>query len=469
MKNLWRLDAVDLAGAIRDRSTSCVEAVTAAFERLDHVNPRINAVIDVDREGADAAARAADEALRRADFVPGPLHGVPITIKANTDQQGHVSANGVSGFRNNIAQEDSAVVANLKRAGAIIIGRTNTPEFSLRWFTDNPLYGATLNPWDKTLTPGGSSGGAAAAVAVGIGALAHGTDSAGSIRYPAFACAVAGLKPSLGRIPSHNPSAKPERALPQQIVAVHGPLARRVRDLRLAFDAMAIADRRDPWSVAARVENSAIQQGARVAVLMRSEQHEAHAETAMALALAADALRDAGMIVDEICPPRFDEAGQLWLDIVMPSNHYNLAPTVERLGSDKIRNAVRGMLNCADVGDLPAFMNHLARRDAILREWNTFFDRYAAIVMPVSWEPVFGVDDDQSGDARMRDIVEAQKPLLAPSILGIPSVVVPIQLPQGARQAVQVVGPGFGDEMCLALAEEIEARCAVGTPIDPAF
>jgi amidase len=467
MKNLWRLDAADIARLIRDRSVSCVEAVDAAFERLEDVNPLINAVVDIDREGARAEAVAADQALRRAGFEPGPLHGVPVTIKANADQRGRATTNGVAAFRDVIAQEDSAVVANWRRAGAIIVGRTNTPEFSLRWFTDNPLYGATLNPWDKRLTPGGSSGGAAAAVAVGIGALAHGSVSAGSFRDPAFACSVAGPKPSFGRVPAHNPSARGDRSLPQQIVAVQGVLARTIRDVRLGFEAMAVADGRDPWSIHMPFDRHGPMPGARVAVLTRTERNGGDSEIATALKVVSDALRDAGFVPEEASPPRFDEAAQLWLDIVMASNHHNLAPLVDRHGSDKVKNAVRGMLNCAVMPDLATFMKHLARRDSILREWNAFFGRYAAVVMPVSWQPVFHVDDDQGGDEKMREIVNAQSVMLAPSILGIPSAVVPIRLPDGGRQAVQVVGPRLHDEICLALAEEIETRLRVVTPIDP--
>jgi amidase len=467
MKSLWRLDAVDIADLIRAGSISCVEAVDAALERLEDVNPLINAVVDVDREGARAEALAADKALRGAGFEPGPLHGVPVTIKINVDVRGRATTNGVAAFAQAVAREDSAVVANWRRAGAVIIGRTNAPEFSLRWFTDNPLHGATLNPWDRSLTPGGSSGGAASAVAAGIGALAHGTDSAGSIRYPAFACSVAGLKPSLGRVPSHNPGAGGDRSLPQQIVSVQGVLARRIRDVRLGFEAMAVADGRDPWCTDAIFKPQIPKPGARVAVLLQAGKKAAAPEIVMALKAASDALRDAGYIPEEASPPRLDEAAQLWLDIVLASNHVNLAPVIERHGSEKVRNAVRGMLNCSRLPDLATFMNHLARRDTILREWNAFFDRYAAVVMPVSWQPVFRVDEDQRGDDRMREIMDAQSVLLAPSILGLPSAVVPVALPGGLRQGVQIVGRRFDDDICLALAAAIEARLPVATPIDP--
>lgn len=469
MKELWRLDATEIARLVRTKAVSCVEVIDSAQQRLDAVNPRINAVVDFDHDEARAFARAADDALSNSDFEPGPLHGVPVTIKINVDQRGRATSGGVTAFRDLIAPEDSAVVANWRRAGAIIIGGSNAPEFSLRWFTDNPLHGATLNPWDRALTPGGSSGGAAAAVATGIGALAHGNDSAGSIRYPALACSVAGLKPSVGRVPSYNPTAVGDRSLPQQIVSVQGVLARRIRDLRLGFEAMAVQDMRDPWSMPAPADRLPLPQGARIAVVMRSQSHEVRSEVAAAIEAASVALRDAGFAAKEARAPRLDEAAQLWLDIVLASNYYNLVPLVERFGSEKVKNAVRGMLNCSRLPDLETFMRHFARRDSILREWNAFFGRYSAIVMPVSWEPVFAVDADQRGDETMKEIVAAQSALLAPSILGLPSAVVPVQLPGGLRQGVQIVAAAFREDTCLALAEQIEARLAVATPIDPAF
>ena len=163
------------------------------------MNPVINAVVRPLHESALAEATAADQALARGGPV-GALHGVPITIKVNVDMAGSPTDNGVVAFKNAMATRDNPVVANLRRAGGIVIGRTNTPTFSMRWFTDNALHGATRNPWDARRTPGGSSGGAAAATASGIGAIAHGNDIAGSVRYPAYCCGLVGLRVSYGRV-----------------------------------------------------------------------------------------------------------------------------------------------------------------------------------------------------------------------------------------------------------------------------
>jgi amidase len=242
--DLWRWDTVRLAHAIRIRLVSSREAVAACLARLESINPRVNAVVETLAEEALWLAEQADRELAKGGPT-GPLHGVPVTTKINTDQKGCVTTNGVVAFASLIADEDSPSIANLRRAGAIVIGRTNAPEFSWRWFTDNELYGETANPWDRQRTCGGSSGGAAVAVATGICPLAQGSDFGGSIRHPALCCGIVGLRPTLGRVPAYNATTG-DRPITAQFMAVHGPLARRVGDLRLALAAMAAGDVRDP-------------------------------------------------------------------------------------------------------------------------------------------------------------------------------------------------------------------------------
>ncbi|MGY4462878.1 Asp-tRNA(Asn)/Glu-tRNA(Gln) amidotransferase A subunit family amidase [Bradyrhizobium sp. LB13.1] len=233
MQDLWRLSAADLVTLVKAKKVSAREAAKAGLARLDAVNPILNAVIDHRPEDVLRQADAVDAAIARGED-PGVLAGVPVTIKANVDQEGFATTNGLKLQRDLIAREDNPVVANFRKAGAILLGRTNCPAFSYRWFTTNLVHGDTKNPRDASLTPGGSSGGAGSAVAAGIGHIAHGTDIAGSIRYPAYACGVHGLRPTLGRIPAFNP-ALPERPIGPQIMAVSGPLARTVNDLRISL------------------------------------------------------------------------------------------------------------------------------------------------------------------------------------------------------------------------------------------
>jgi amidase len=252
MEDLWRLSAIDIAALIRSKKVSAKDAATAALARLDAVNPKINAVIDHRPEEVLAEASAIDAAIARGEEL-GPLAGVPVTVKVNIDQAGFATTNGLKLQRDVIAKTNSPVIDNLRKAGAVILGRTNCPAFSYRWFTTNLIHGDTKNPRDPGITPGGSSGGAGAAVAAGIGHIAHGTDIAGSIRYPAYACGVHGLRPTVGRIAAYNASL-PDRPIGPQISAVSGPLARTIADVRIALAAMSGKDYRDPWWVPAPLE-----------------------------------------------------------------------------------------------------------------------------------------------------------------------------------------------------------------------
>ncbi len=191
MNEYWKWNASKVAEKVRSREVSAREVVESSLARLDEVNGRINAVVQLMPEIALDEANRIDAMLAKECDV-GCLAGVPVTVKVNTDQAGFATTNGLSIQQNLVTSKDNPVVKNLRDAGAIIIGRTNTPAFSLHWFTRNRLHGHTLNPHDPLITPGGSSGGAAAATASGIGAIGHGTDIAGSIRYPAYACGIHG-------------------------------------------------------------------------------------------------------------------------------------------------------------------------------------------------------------------------------------------------------------------------------------
>src|SRR3954467_7234286 len=285
---LWKWSATELARAIRDRDISAREATQSALERVHSVNPKLNAIVDLMAEEALAAADGADAAAGRGELF-GPLHGVPVTLKINVDVAGRATTNGVVAFKDRIARDDSPVVASWRRAGAIFIGRTNVPAFSTRYFTDCELHGRTLNPWDPRRTPGGSSGGAAACVATGMGAIAHGNDRAGSVRYPAYACGVFGIRPSLGRVPTFEGTSPEEIAITTQLCHTQGVLARTVDDLRLGLETTIAGDPKDPWWVPVPLRNEVHSPG-RIALSMQKAAPEVQA----ALRHAAKWLEDAG-------------------------------------------------------------------------------------------------------------------------------------------------------------------------------
>jgi amidase len=250
-KPLWQWSACALAQAISGKRVSSVEVIEAHLDRIAAVNPAVNAVTLVLEDEALRMAKAADAKVAAGEDI-GPLHGVPITIKENMDLVGSATTHGIVAMKDAFPESDAPVVAHLKAAGAIPIGRTNLPDFGLRWHTDNDLYGATRNPWDPSRTPGGSSGGEAAALAAGMSPLGVGGDMGGSLRYPAQCCGIAAIKPGLGRVSRTMTTLFSGPPLYyEQVASVVGPMARHVADLRLALDVMSQRDPGDPlWTPA---------------------------------------------------------------------------------------------------------------------------------------------------------------------------------------------------------------------------
>ena len=465
MTDLWRLTATDLAARIRRREASAREAAASALARLEAVNPRINAVIAHDPVQVLAAAEAVDAALARGED-PGPLAGVPVTIKVNADQEGWPTTNGLRLQEKLVAGQDNPVVANLRRAGAVILGRTNTPAFSLRWFTRNALHGATRNPRDPSLTPGGSSGGAAAATAAGIGAIGHGTDIGGSIRYPAYACGIHGLRPTIGRIPAWNASGA-DRFIGGQLMAVSGPLARSIADLRVALAAMSAPDARDPWWTPAPLEGPAFPK--RAALCIAPEGMPVDPAIVQALRDAAARLAAAGWQVEEVdaLPPLGEAArlqATLWLAEMRRGGNAAIARE-----ADPDALAVYGFMEqLSPAPDLDAFQDALQRRITLLREWLLFLERHPVALMPVSGALPFPDHADVESLEGFQRILAAQLPQIGLPLLSLPGLAVSTGLAGSAPVGVQLVAGRYREDILLAAAEAIEAGGTPPSPIDPA-
>ena len=460
----WRWDAVDIARAIRLGQVSAREVAEDALARLAAANPAINAVVlPLEREALEAA-EAVDAARARGEALP-PLAGVPVTTKINADQRGLPTSNGVVAFRDVIAAEDSPVVANLRGAGAVVIGRTNTPAFSWRWFTDNALHGRTLNPWDAGVTPGGSSGGAAAAVAAGIGAVAHGNDIGGSVRYPAYACGVTGLRPSAGRIPAFNPSAAAEQSLSAQILSTQGPLARRVGDLRLALGAMAAPDPRDPWQMPVPLAGPPpARRPIRVALCADPAGGGVHPSVSEAVARAGKALEAAGYAVEEAAPPDWNVVAADWDSFIHAEASVFMREVFER-HADASAGAIFARMATRPLPAIEDYMRLLARRATHQRAWALWMaERGPLFVVPSSNEPPFPQGLDETDFDR---VFRAQSPLFPTVLLGLPSVSVPTGVVDGLPTGVQVVAPRWREDLALDAAEAVEAAWPMPTPVDP--
>lgn len=456
----WRLGAAELAARIRAGDVSCVEAVESCFRRVDEVNPRLNAIVHADRDRALREARAADVIRAKSPERMGLLHGVPVTIKLNADVAGEATTNGVPAYAERVAAEDSAVVANLRRAGAVIVGRTNVPPFSFRWFTENPLHGRTLNPWNRDLTSGGSSGGAAVAVASGMCALAHGTDIAGSIRYPACVNGVVGLRPTPGRVPAYNPC-NSARFAGLQLFSAQGPLARSVEDVVLGLRGMAADGREDPTWVPVPLDFPDDAAPVRVACVEAIPNATLAAPGRAALEQAARALAAAGYEIEYASPPSLDEAVDLWLAIVMTEVRIGMMAAVEATQDASIVASVRAMADCAPAPDLQTYAGALARRDALRREWNRFFHRYPLLLMPTSCRPPMRWGEDLQGTEAMRRLLAQQSPLIAVAALSLPGMHVPTGLCDGIPTGVQLVAGSFREQRLLAAGRIIEREAAM--------
>ena len=464
MTELWRLSATELSHLIRTRKVSAREAAQDALQRLDAVNPQINAVVAHRPDWVLEQADLVDKRVARGED-PGLLAGVPVTVKINTDQAGFPTTNGTRLQEHLMAQANSPAVDNLQRAGAVLLGRSNSPTFALRWFTSNQVHGATRNPRDPSLTPGGSSGGGAAAVAAGIGHLAVGTDIGGSLRYPAYACGVHGLRPSLGRVPAFNASS-PERAIGAQLMSATGPMARTVEDLRVALLAMSAPDLRDPWWVPAPIEGPAMPLHA--AICLRPGGLQITREVEAALVDAGRRLADAGWKVEEIeDTPLIREAAELQERLWLGDGFAALVDAVERDGDPGARAVVDA--SRAKVATLPAdvISRSLVRRTTLTRQWRQFLTQYPVLLLPVSAELPFPDNLDQQGEAAFQRVWEAQLTMRALPAMGLPGLTVTTGLVGSVPVGVQIVAGHFREDLCLLAGKAIEARGTPPSPIDP--
>ncbi len=469
-EQLWRWSAARLAQGIATAQISAREVVQSCLERIEAVNPDLTALVEVRPDEALQTAAEADR-LTASGAELGPLHGVPVAIKVNSDQAGYATTNGVAAFKDNIATADSPQVANLRRSGAILLGRSNTPAFSYRWFTDNDIHGRTLNPWDPSRTPGGSSGGAGSAVASGMVPLAHGNDIGGSVRYPAYACGIVGLRPTVGRVAGLYGPPDADPALSVQSMLVQGPLARSVADVRLALRGMTGADARDPFHVPGASAAPAAERPLKVALI---RDHGVAAPTAAvndALNQAAGWLTDAGYVIEEVELPLLAEAYRLWYLLCM-EEFRQIMPLVEEIGDEGMQKAAQGYYAVSSEwwGTQPGlsdYMNGYARRGTLIRMLGEFMERYSTVLLPVSAEQAFEQDADIASVDSMRRVMAAQASMMAIPVLGFPALSVPTGVTDGLPAGVQLLGRRFDEDGLLKAAEVIEARAGTITPINP--
>ncbi|WP_138470085.1 amidase [Poseidonocella sp. HB161398] len=447
------LSARALAAAVTSGRMTA-EAVTAAtLERVARANPAINAIVQDCGEEALAAAAALDARIAGGQG-GGLLAGVPVTIKVISDQKGHATTNGLKAAAELVAEQDAPFLRRMRGEGALVVGRTNTPAFSYRWFTSNLLHGQTLNPVNHALTPGGSSGGAGAAVAAGLGHIGHGTDIAGSIRYPAYACGVQGLRPTVGRVPQFNATGA-ERSAGAQLMAVSGPIARRIDDLRLALEAMSGYDPEDPWS--APVPLSGPEVPRRVALVPRPDGMAVDPRILDDLDRAAAMFRAAGWEVDTPAAPPLAEAVELQTDLWLCDGYDGLVAAAEAEGDPGALTALGQFAERAKALDGARFGEIFRRRATLVRAWRRFLADWPVVLMPVSGELPFKAEEDLAGPVALARIWTAQMPQIALPVIGVPGLSVASGVEAGIPSGVQLVSAPWREDVALRAGEVLEA------------
>jgi amidase len=435
---------------IRDRTVSSVEVVEACLARIAAVNPRLNAVVAFAPDPLERA-RTADADLARG-VVRGPLHGVPFTAKDSLDTAGVVTTAGSVGWRQRVPDRDATVVARVREAGAILLGKTNTPEFTWSDETDNDVYGRTSNPYDLSRTPGGSSGGAGSIVAAGGSPFDIGSDTGDSIRQPAHVCGIAGIKPTQGRVPrtGHWPSFAGHVASLQQL----GPLARRVEDLDLVLRVIAGPDGEDPHVAPVPLgEPGAVAvSGLHVVAFTDNGIRHPTPETVSAVEAAVAALAESGAAITWEVPPDLDEAWSIWDRMIRDDGYGWLKRLVAGAGTPRLGSYdTRGWIQPRPPipGDeLSALLESADRMRSRLLRW---FQRADLIVCPAMPQPA--IHHGESNEPWFGDTYSDVH-----NLTGWPAVVV-----RGATSAeglpigVQLIGRPWREDVALAAASVVEA------------
>jgi amidase len=461
---LWAKGALELGEMIARREVSSVEVVDAHLERIEAVNPALNAIVRRLDDQARAGAIAADKAVA-AGAVLGPFHGVPFTIKENIDLAGTPTTSSLPAFAEAIVDVDAPVVERMKAAGAIPLGRTNLPDLGLRVATESSLHGITRNPWNAALTAGGSSGGEASALASGMSPIGLGNDIGGSLRNPAHCCGIASIKPSTGVVPSAATLPPENFSLMFQLMAVEGVMARSVADVRAGLLTVAGPHVRDPLALPVRLGDVDRTHQLRVAVMPEPPGGSTHPEVAAAVRRAGDVLADHGAIVVEATPGGYERSIELWGALLL-ADIAQMLPLLEMvMGADGLA-FLRASMEVFPSADLGSFSAMLAERLGVAKQFLSFFAEHDVLLSPTWAHPPFAHSADLAPGGAVSTF-ETIRPVVPVNLLGLPAAVVPVGMGGGMPVGVQVIGQQFADLRCLSVAQLIEDAVGTLTPIDP--
>jgi Asp-tRNA(Asn)/Glu-tRNA(Gln) amidotransferase A subunit family amidase len=461
MPELTLLSAVSMAEQIRQKKLSPVELVEAHLARIARLNPKLNAFVQVDAEGARRQARAAEDTVARGGRL-GALHGVPVSIKSSMEVKGMRCESGTklrAGFQ---ATQDAPLVSRLRAAGAIILGTTNTPELLMAWETDNLLYGRTNNPWDLSRTPGGSSGGEAAAIASGCSAGGVGSDGGGSIRVPAHFSGVCGLKPTPGRIPAtgHFPTS----VGPFALLGVVGPMARTVEDLKVLFEVMQGPDDGDPSSapVPVRWPHRDDLEKLRIGYFEDDGRTPVTIETRAAVREAAVALERAGFEVERFRPEGLEQARRLWWQFFGIAGGMLLGPMTKGKDADlsPMLKQFSSWVAAEPSHTGETLLDTWIQRDVLRTQIFSQMREYPVLLCPVASIPAFRHGERSwKIDGQTVQYLDAWSYTEWFNLLGTPAVAVPFgRSNEGLPIGVQIIARPWQEELVLSVAAELEAQ-----------
>ncbi|MEU1971011.1 amidase family protein [Microbacterium sp. NPDC019599] len=463
MDDLALLGAFAIADAIRQRRVTAAELIDRHLARISHDNPRLNALTVVFADRARREADAVDAALAAGTEV-GPLAGVPFSVKESIDLTWSATTQGWRALADAVPERDAVVVSRLRATGAIPVGRGNMPDFGMRWDTDNDVFGRTVNPWSASVSAGGSSGGDGVAVATGMSALGLGSDFGGSIRIPAFANGVAGLRPSLGRLPRAAVSDQPV-ALTLQQFSVNGVLARRVDDLERSLPLLEGVDAGDPVSL--DLPSVSAEAPRRVAVTRDPLGWGVDDAVAAAVDRAAASLSAAGWEVEHVEPPLLEEAAVLWRRLACTDMAFTLDPAqlpvpLGRSATAFLRDSTAAARPYETARE---YAEAWARRAVVAAAWRRLQQEFPIILGPVLARRMPPPDFDLGGQDAATRAWRDLRLTVAVNFLGLPSVAVPTGLDErGMPTGVQLIGPMHGDRLALAAARDVEAALGTLTP-----
>jgi Asp-tRNA(Asn)/Glu-tRNA(Gln) amidotransferase A subunit family amidase len=462
MTDLTFLPAVVMAQKIREKKISPVELAAAHLAKIEKLNPRLNAFVHVDSERVLREARAAEAAVTGGRPL-GPLHGVPISIKSSIEVEGLRCESGTRLRAGFVGRQDAPLVARLRNAGAIVLGMTNTPELLMAWETDNLLYGRTNSPWDLARTPGGSSGGEAAAIAAGMSAGGVGSDGGGSIRVPAHFSGICGLKPTPGRIPStgHFPAS----GGPFALIGVVGPMARTVADVSGLFEVMQGPDDGDTGAapVPVRWPNDDEARSLRIGYFEDDGRTPVTSEIRAAVQTAANALRGAGFRVEPFRPAGLEEARELWRKFFVKVAGMLIRPMFLEREQDESPILRQFLEWSAAEPDLTgeSLLDAWIRRDLLRADFLAQMRDYPILLCPAAAIPAFRHGERAwQIEGKTVHYLDAWSYTEWFNLLGSPAVVVLVShSSEGLPIGVQIVGRPWEEEQVLTVAAALEREC----------